>query len=164
MDKPGVAPGLSVCKTEIFPRRQAHDSCGTQGLHLPPPACRTGAVPRLPVPREERRRAERESNPRAPGCSRRSSPENRLMVRAEGIAPSSSVWKTEVLLLNDARVAGPGERPSEGRAGNRTPSSRFGAVMVTMTPRPAWRPVRESNSPHPVDSGTATPVAQQGMG
>ena len=48
------------------------------------------------------RRAERESNPRARFCRPRSS--QRIgSERAEGIEPTSAVWKTAVLPLNDAR-------------------------------------------------------------
>jgi hypothetical protein len=48
------------------------------------------------------RRAERESNPRTRFCRPRSS--QRIgSERAAGIEPTSAVWKTAVLPLNDAR-------------------------------------------------------------
>ena len=137
----------SVClQGSPLPSETSPSKCGAQGSHLPPPARHAGAVARLPAPRQWitcesnavrapyqrvqgdqpvviRWRAERELNPRAPCCRRRSSPENRLAhdacmlakpaERAEGLAPSFSVWKTVVLLF--------GRCP---QAWGRAPSSR----------------------------------------
>jgi len=50
VDKPGVAPGNSVCKTAFWPLRQAR-SYGAQESHLSGPVSHTGVVARRLAPR-----------------------------------------------------------------------------------------------------------------
>ena len=96
--------------------------------------------PRPSVGPQEHRRRARESDPRPPGCSRRTSPEKRVeLERVTGIEPAATCLASTCLTLRrHPRGASSGSRTHENLVGSQTPCR-----SATL----AWSRSRESNPP-----------------